>query len=105
MNDKTKAILNSIGIMMMGVGIGMIAMDTLTYSSDKMINECNTYFGVGKWNVSEIDGSWYCTGLEVQYFDVDFDCVAKGVCNVSELPNNYSIDLTNRNLTIISKIP
>lgn len=71
MDNKTKLILNCIGLILIGVGLGLIIMTLMFPSAEQLIYECNNQFGAGNWNVTLIKDSWYCTGLEVQYFDVE----------------------------------
>lgn len=103
MNENTKRTLWNISFILIGVSIGLVIMPTFYYSADQMIESCNMQFGTGNWNVTKIDNTWYCSGLSVQYFDVN--CVDAGICNVSELPDKYTLDLTNKSLTIISELP
>lgn len=71
MNDKTKGMLWSIAFILIGVLIGLVIMPTFYYSADQMIEACNMQFGVENWNVISVDDQWYCSGLEIQYYDVD----------------------------------
>ena len=106
MNEKTRSMIWSIAFILIGMALGLVIMPSFYYSANQMIESCNQAFGAENWKVVKSDKQWVCTPLHIEYYpDIEIPCLKNGSCNASELLTKYTIDTTNTNLTIVSRIP